>query len=80
MMILNNEEVSAVLSMEHCLRFLEKAYQEQARGTAVNRPRSDMYLPATSIGGVYCFKTMEGALTQEKVVSLRLNSDVIRCE
>jgi ornithine cyclodeaminase/alanine dehydrogenase-like protein (mu-crystallin family) len=80
MMILNNEEISAVLSMENCLRFLEKAYQEQARGTAVNRPRSDMYLPATTNGGVYCFKTMEGALTQEKVVALRLNSDVIRWE
>ena len=58
MMILNNEEISAVLSMENCLRFLEKAYQEQAQGTAVNRPRSDMYLPATSSGGVYCFETM----------------------
>ena len=80
MMILNNEEISAVLSMENCLRFLERAYKEQAQGTAVNRPRSDMYLPATTNGGVYCFKTMEGALSQEKIVALRLNSDVIRWE
>src|SRR4029453_10314407 len=80
MMILNNEEVSAVLSMEDCLWFLEKAYQEQAQGTAVNSPLNDLYLPATSRGGVYCLKTMEGALTQEKVVALRLNSDVIRWE
>ena len=74
MIILNNEEISTVLSMDNCLRFLERAYLEQAQGTAVNRPRSDMYLPATTSGGVYCFKTMEGALTQEKVVALRLNS------
>src|SRR5512132_4248519 len=80
MIILNNEEISTVLSMENCLRFLERAYLEQAEGTAVNRPRSDMYLPATTSGGVYCFKSMEGALTQEKVVALRLNSDVIRWE
>ena len=80
MIILNNEEISTVLSMDNCLRFLERAYLEQAQGTAVNRPRSDMYLPATTSGGVYCFKTMEGALTQEKVVALRLNSDVIRWE
>ena len=80
MMILNNEEISAVLSMNNCLLFLERAYQEQAHGTAVNRPRSDLYLPATTSSGVYCFKTMEGALTQEKVVALRLNSDVIRWE
>jgi alanine dehydrogenase len=80
MIILNNEEVGALLSMENCLRLLERAYQEQAEGTAVNRPRSDLYLPATTSGGVYCFKTMEGALTQEKVVALRLNSDVIKWE
>ncbi len=66
--------------MENCLRYLEAAYQELSDGTAVNRPRSDMYLPATTSGGVYCFKTMEGGLTQEKVVALRLNSDVIRWE
>ena len=80
MMILNNEEVSALLSMENCLRHLAAAYKELAEGAAVNRPRSDLYLPATSSGGVYCFKTMEGGLTREKVVALRLNSDVIKWE
>jgi alanine dehydrogenase len=78
MMILNNEEVSELLSMEKCLRHLEAAYKELSEGGAVNRPRSDLYLPATTSGGVYCFKTMEGGLTREKVVALRLNSDVIR--
>src|SRR5262245_56841714 len=80
MIILNNEEVGALLSMENCLRLLERDYQEQSQGTAVNRPRSDLYLPATTSDGVYCFKTMEGALTHEKVVALRLNSDVIKWE
>jgi len=80
MIILNNEEVGALLSMENCLRLLESAYQEQAQGTAVNRPRSDLYLPATTNDGVYCFKTMEGALSRQKVVALRLNSDVIKWE
>ena len=80
MMILNNEEVSELLSMEKCLRHLEAAYRELSEGSAVNRPRSDLYLPATTTGGVYCFKTMEGGLTREKVVALRLNSDVIKWE
>ena len=78
MLILNNEEVSELLSMEKCLEHLEAAYKELAEGTAVNRPRSDLYLPGTSSGGIYCFKTMEGGLTREKVVALRLNSDVIK--
>jgi alanine dehydrogenase len=80
MMILNNEEVSGVLSMENCLRHLEAAYKDLADGAAVNRPRSDLYLPSTASSGVYCFKTMEGGLTREKVVALRLNSDVIKWE
>ena len=80
MMILNNDEVSTVLSMENCLRHLEAAYKDLADGAAVNRPRSDLYLPTTTSGGVYCFKTMEGGLTREKVVALRLNSDVIKWE
>jgi len=78
MIILNNEDVGELLSMENCLRHLESAYKELSEGSAVNRPRSDLYLPATSTGGVYCFKTMEGGLTREKVVALRLNSDVIK--
>jgi alanine dehydrogenase len=65
MLILNNDEISALLSMKNCFRVLESAYKELSEGTAVNRPRSDLYLPATTSGGVYCFKTMEGALTQE---------------
>jgi ornithine cyclodeaminase/alanine dehydrogenase-like protein (mu-crystallin family) len=80
MIILNNEEISTLLSMENCLRLLERAYKELAEGTAVNRPRSDLYLPAAASGGVYCFKSMEGALTGERVVALRLNSDVIHWE
>ena len=80
MIILNNEEISTLLSMDNCLRHLEPAYKELSDGTAVNRPRSDLYLPATTSGGVYCFKTMEGGLTGEKVVALRLNSDVIKWE
>lgn len=78
MMILNNDEVSELLSMENCLRHLEAAYTELSDGAAVNRPRSDLYLPATATGGVYCFKTMEGGLTREKIVALRINSDVIK--
>ena len=80
MIILSNEEVSELLSMESCLRHLEAAYVELSEGAAVNRPRSDLYLPATTSNGVYCFKTMEGGLSREKIVALRLNSDVIKWE
>jgi alanine dehydrogenase len=80
MIILSNEDVSELVSMENCLRRLESAYVELSEGAAVNRPRSDLYLPATTSNGVYCFKTMEGGLAREKIVALRLNSDVIKWE
>ena len=80
MLILNNEEIEALLSVEQALRWMEKAYREQAEGKAVNRPRTDLYLPSASEGGVYVFKSMEGGLQESRVVALRLNSDVIRWE
>ena len=78
MLILSNEEIESLLTMELALQSLERAYIGQARGTAVNRPRSDLYLPGIREGSAYAFKTMEGGLTESKIVALRLNSDTIR--
>lgn len=80
MLILNNEEIESLLTVDNALSWLEKAYREQAAGRAINRPRSDMYLRTLSEGGVYVFKSMEGGIEESKVVALRLNSDVIRWE
>jgi len=78
MLILNNEEIDSLLSVDIALSSLEKAYKEQAAGKAVNRPRTDLYLPGKQEGSVYAFKSMEGGLAESKVVALRLNSDTIR--
>jgi alanine dehydrogenase len=80
MLILTNEEVESVLTVNLALTALEQAYVGQASGGAVNSPRSDLYLPGVQEGSVYAFKTMEGGLVESKVVALRLNSDVIRWE
>jgi ornithine cyclodeaminase/alanine dehydrogenase-like protein (mu-crystallin family) len=80
MLILNNEEIESLLSVEVALRSLEEAYRGQAGGKAVNRPRTDLYLPGKREGSVYAFKSMEGGLAESNVVALRLNSDVIRWE
>ncbi len=80
MLILSNEEIDSLLSVDIALRCLEKAYKDQAEGKAVNRPRTDLYLPRELEGTVYSFKSMEGGLAESKVVALRLNSDVIHWE
>ena len=80
MLILNNDEIDSLLSVEIALRSLEKAYKDQAGGRAVNRPRTDLYLPGTDGDTVYSFKSMEGGLVESRIAALRLNSDVIRYE
>lgn len=80
MLILNNQEIESILSMDTCLNLLEPAYRQLAEGKAVNRPRTDLYLPFPETSGVYAFKSMEAGLFDPKVVALRLNSDVIRWE
>jgi alanine dehydrogenase len=80
LLILNNEEIESILSVDLCLRYLEQAYRSWSDGRAINRPRSDLYVPGTTSNGVYAFKSMEGGLSDPPVVALRLNSDVIRWE
>ncbi len=77
MLILSNEEIESLLTVDLALKSLERAYLGQAQGTAVNRPRSDLYLPGINEGSVYAFKTMEGGLVESRIVALRLNSDTI---
>jgi alanine dehydrogenase len=80
MLILNNDEIESLVSMNLALGVLEKAYRAQAEGRAVYRPRADLYVPSPVEGGVYAFKSMEGGLADPPIVALRLNSDVIHWE
>jgi alanine dehydrogenase len=80
MLILSNEEIESLLTVDLALKALEAAYTGQSQATAVNRPRTDLYLPGVHEGSVYAFKTMEGGLVESKIVALRLNSDIIRWE
>ena len=80
MLILNNDEIDSLLSVEMALSSLEKAYIAQANGRAINRPRTDLYLPGKEEGTVYSFKSMEGGLVEPEIAALRLNSDVIHYE
>lgn len=80
MLILNNDEIGSLLSMDACLLILEKAYKELAEGKAVNRPRTDLYLPSPNATSVYAFKSMQAGPLDSRIVALRFNSDVIRWE
>jgi hypothetical protein len=78
MLILSNEEIESFLSIKVCIDALEKAYGCWDKGTAINRPRTDLVLPASNEAGVYAFKSMEAGLYDPPIVAMRVNSDIIR--
>jgi len=54
MLILSNEEIDSLLTLELALKSLERAYIGQARGTAVNRQRSDLIRTGFDRVGIRC--------------------------
>jgi len=78
MLILSNEEIQSFLSINTCIDALESAYRSWSKGTAINRPRTDLVIPSSSESGVYAFKSMEAGLYDPPIVAMRINSDIIR--
>ena len=78
MLILSNEEIESFLSINTCIDALAKAYGSWCKGTAINRPRTDLVLPSATEAGVYAFKSMEAGLYDPPIVAMRINSDIIR--
>ncbi|HLC25155.1 MAG TPA: ornithine cyclodeaminase family protein [bacterium] len=77
-LILTNEEVAQVLSMDLCLEAMERAFRSLGEGRAVNRPRSHTYLPTDRPDTHYLFKSMEGAIPESRVMALRVTSEKIQ--
>ncbi len=76
-LILSNEEVEKVLTMEDCLEVLEQAFQDLGRGAAVNQIRIHTYVPMEQSAISYRLKTMNGAVPRYGVMALRIASDVV---
>jgi len=77
MLVLNNDEVGRLLSMEECVAALEPMYRDYAGGKALLSPRVDNIAPASLAGAYYAFKHMGGTWPAMGVQALRLNSDVV---
>jgi alanine dehydrogenase len=77
MLLLDNDDVCRVFDVRTCMDSLEAAYRAQARGEAVNRPRTQTYVPLPEPDLMYCLKTMEGSLPHTGYMALRLTSDVV---
>ncbi|MDI7261309.1 MAG: ornithine cyclodeaminase family protein [Thermodesulfobacteriota bacterium] len=76
-LILNNEEIEQLLSMELCLDVLQDLYREYGHGKTVDIPRCDAIVPSESDHTVYALKTMSGCVPYFGKAAIRLNSDTI---
>src|SRR5579864_4928029 len=79
MLLLNNEEVEQALAPRDAIAATESIYRELAEGKALNRARSQVYLPAESKenpGFHYRMKSQEGGSLDCGVWALRITSDM----
>jgi alanine dehydrogenase len=79
MILLNNDEVEQALTPEDAIDATETIYRELAEGKAINRPRSQTYMPVESKekpGFRYRFKSQEGSGVSSGVWALRITSDM----
>lgn len=75
-LLLDNEDVRAVLTMDVTMRALEEAYAGLASGDSVCRPRIDVRIPTDDPAKTYRFGTMEGG-SASGYFAIRLKSDIV---
>jgi alanine dehydrogenase len=75
MLIINNDIVHDVLTMEDTIRVQEEAFSKLPTGGAIHRPRIDIYMPAGREDGYFRWGTMEGA--NDGFLAIRMKSDII---
>jgi alanine dehydrogenase len=78
-LLLTNEEVERALTPEDAIAATESICRELAEGKAINRPRSQTYMPVESKehpGFHYRMKTQEGSGAESGVWALRITSDM----
>jgi ornithine cyclodeaminase/alanine dehydrogenase-like protein (mu-crystallin family) len=75
-LILNNDDVKQLLTMEITMNALEQAYHELTRQEAVCRPRIDIQIPTRDPNKIYQWGTMEGG-SMSGYFAIRMKSDVI---
>ena len=77
MLVLSNDDVARLLTMEECMAALEPMYRDYAKDQALLSPRVDNIAPTPHPGGYYGFKHMGGTWPARRIQALRINSDVI---
>jgi ornithine cyclodeaminase/alanine dehydrogenase-like protein (mu-crystallin family) len=78
-LIINNDHVAEVLTMEDTMAALEGTYTDLGTHHAVCRPRIDLQIPTSDENKTYQWGTMEGGSTRG-YFAIRMKSDVLTQE
>lgn len=76
MLLIDNEVVESVLTMEQTLTALEDAYRQHVLRESVCRPRIDIQIPTEDPHKVYRWGTMEGG-SMHGYFAIRMKSDIV---
>ena len=76
-LILTNEEIENIFTLEECFAALEPALLELGNGQAVNMPRQDLLVPGPLEGSYHGLKTSCASLPSAGVTTMRVTSDVL---
>ena len=75
-LIINNDDVSKLLTMGMAIDALEAAYKQLVAKESVCRPRIDIQIPTTDPNKIYRWGSMEGGSTSG-YFAIRMKSDVV---
>jgi len=78
MLLISDAEVKQVLKMRECIEAMERAFAEEAREFAVNRPRTRYKVPPGLDKPGYMANIIPGAVPSSGVAALRYDSTIVQ--
>src|SRR5438034_9701775 len=78
MLLISDPEVRQVLNMGDCIEAMEQAFAEEARGIAVNKPRTRYKVPPDLEKPGYMANIIPGAVPSSGVAALRYDSTIVQ--
>jgi ornithine cyclodeaminase/alanine dehydrogenase-like protein (mu-crystallin family) len=78
MLLVSDDEVRLVLRMSDCIETMERAFAEEARGIAVNKPRTRYKVPPDLDKPGYMANIIPGAVPSSGVAALRYDSTIVQ--
>src|SRR6184192_2168390 len=78
MLLISDPEVRQVITVQECIDAMERAFAEEARGIAVNRPRARYKVPPDLDKPGYMANIIPGAVPSSGIAALRYDSTIVQ--